>query len=84
MQINGFELKMTCPAYPEQYDVFKDGEQVGYLRLRHGYFSCDYPDCNGETIFEAEPKGQGYFEDEERDFYLTQAIEIIQKKINSL
>ena len=55
---------------------------MGYLRLRHGYFSCDYPDCNGETIYEAEPKGQGYFEDEERVYYLTQAIEALQKKIN--
>jgi hypothetical protein len=84
LEINGFILKLTCPAYPEQYDVYKDGVQVGYLRLRHGYFTCDYPDCNGETIYEAEPKGDGYFEDDERLQYLTQALDVLQLKIDSL
>lgn len=42
-----FILEQTCYAYPEQYDVFLDGKQVGYLRLRHGYFRCDYPNCGG-------------------------------------
>ena len=40
-----FIVEMTCFACPEQYDVFLDGEQVGYLRLKHGVFRCDYPAC---------------------------------------
>ena len=39
------ELKFeeTSSACPEQYDVFKGGKQVGYIRLRHGVLSCRYP-----------------------------------------
>jgi len=41
MEINGYKLVLTCGACPEQYDVFKNGQQVGYLRLRHGFFSAE-------------------------------------------
>lgn len=76
-----FILKMTCSACPEQYDVFYKGEQVGYLRLRHGVFTCSYPDVGGETIYEAYPKGDGSFDYDERDFYIGQALEHIKRKI---
>jgi len=66
-------LERTCFACPEQYEAFLNGEQVGYLRLRHGFFRVDCPDCGDETVFEAEPKGDGLFEDEEREAYLLQA-----------
>lgn len=33
MKIGNFTLEQTCGACPEQYDVFKDGEPVAYLRL---------------------------------------------------
>jgi len=67
------ELVQTCGACPEQYDAFLDGKQVGYLRLRHGYFSVTYPDVSGEYVYEAEPKGDGLFEDDERSGYLANA-----------
>ena len=44
------ELIKTCHACPEQYDAFFQGKQIGYLRLRHGEFRVDYPDCGDETI----------------------------------
>lgn len=77
-------LKETCGACPEQYEAFLDGKQVGYLRLRHGHFRVDYPDCGGETIYDAYPKGDGIFESEERDFYLTEAKKAISAKIAEL
>lgn len=77
MNINGYELVRTCEACPEQYDVYKDRVQVGYLRLRHGYFRADCPDCGGETVYTASPKGDGVFYDDEREFYLTEAISAI-------
>lgn len=78
--INGYTLKKTSTACPEQYDVFdKDNEQVGYLRLRHGYFRADVPDCGGDTVYESQPKGDGMFEDDERMQELTNAIEAIHK-----
>jgi hypothetical protein len=78
---NGLEIKLTCGACPEQYDIFKDGTLVAYYRLRHGEFRVDYPNCMGETIFEASPKGDGIFDDDERIGYLTKAMREVLKKI---
>lgn len=68
---------LTCGACPEQYDVFLGQLQIGYLRLRHGAFRADYPDCGGETVYEASPRGDGKFEDDERDHYLRFALKAL-------
>jgi hypothetical protein len=71
-------LFQTCPAYPEQYDAKnEDGIQVGYLRLRGGQFRVDVPYASAKTIFKAAPKGDGFFEDDEREGYLMEAIDAI-------
>lgn len=75
--IDGVELRMTCRACPEQYDAYIDGKQVGYLRLRHGWFRVDVPDCGGQTIYEASPAGGGEFNDDEREKYLGYAVTAI-------
>lgn len=76
--INGYKLECTCPACPEQYDVFmSDGQLAGYLRLRHGHFRADVPACGGETIYSSSPKGDGMFDDDERVPELTKAVEAI-------
>ena len=68
------ELKMTCGACPEQYDAFVNDKLVGYLRLRHGYFSVTCPDVGGDVVFETgNVAGDGVFEDRERDHFLTYA-----------
>lgn len=82
MNINGYELKMTCGACPEQYDVTKDSKQVGYLRLRHGYFRADYPDVCGEEVYSSQPEGDGIFEDHERLEHLTNAVNAIDARMN--
>ncbi len=74
-------LALTCSAYPEQYDALLDGRQVGYLRLRHGIFSVRYPDVDGETIFEARPRGDGAFLDDERESFLNTAISNIEERL---
>ncbi len=77
-EINGYKLKMTCAACPEQYDVFNaNGIQVGYLRLRHGYFRADCPDVGGDTVYEAHARGDGMFDDDERIPQLTAAVNSI-------
>jgi hypothetical protein len=76
-------LKLTSDACPEQYDAFLDGKQVGYLRLRHGFFRVDFPECGGETIYEADPNGDGEFTDEERDYYLRFAVDAILNRLDS-
>jgi hypothetical protein len=73
----------TSPGCPEQYEAFdEEGNQVGYLRLRHGRFRVDYPQHSEETIYEAKPKGDGVFGDEERDFFLQQAFNAIVSKLS--
>lgn len=82
-ELHGLELQLTCGACPEQYDVYSKStkKQVGYLRLRHGSFRVDFPDCGDETIYRAEPNGEGVFYDNERFYYLSKALEAILKKI---
>lgn len=83
MEIGGLKLVQTCGACPEQYDVLDENHNVvGYLRLRHGFFSVDFPHCGDETIYEACPKGDGSFEFDEREFYLTEAVKAIKEKLS--
>ncbi len=79
------ELLKTCDESPEQYIAVFQGQQIGYLRLRHGEFRVDYPDCGDETIlYSQEPQGDGCFEDEEREHFLMKAREAIVKKFNEM
>ena len=79
-----FILEMTCFACPEQYDVYLDKKQVGYLRLRNGHFRCDYPKCGGKTLFDVYTEGDGMFEEEERDPMLREALAAIAEELNIL
>ena len=74
-------LEMTCPVCPEQYDAFDaEGELIGYLRLRHGTFRVDCPECGEDTVYEAELEyGQGEFYGGEREKYLNAAKRAIAK-----
>lgn len=75
--IGDYTLIATCGSCPEQYDVLKGGEIVGYLRLRHGEFYAACPDVGGDKVYTAEPKGDGSFEDDEREHYLSEAVKAI-------
>jgi hypothetical protein len=78
--IHGYHLHQTCSACPEQYDVFDNkDQQVAYLRLRHGHFYASVPDHGGDVVYEADPEGDGIFEDHERVKYLTEAILAVQE-----
>lgn len=76
-KVEDITLVRTCYACPEQYDAFVGDQQVGYLRLRHGFFTVDVPDHTGDTIYEACPRGDGIFEDDEREGYLMAAKQAI-------
>lgn len=79
IMIHGYRLEKTCSACPEQYDVFANDQQVAYFRLRHGHFYAACPDVGGDIVYEADPKGDGLFDDEERVKYLTEAILAVQE-----
>lgn len=72
--IKDCQLILTCFACPEQYDVYSpDGKQIGYLRLRHGHFTATYPDVGGDLVYESDTRGDGCFDDDEREEELTKA-----------
>ena len=69
--ISGLLFKMTCCESPEQYDIFKDGQQVAYSRLQHGCLEVRVPDHSGEVIYYSEKTlGDGCFTDGERAAWL--------------
>lgn len=74
MDADDITLYKTCDACPEQYEALgPDGNQIGYLRLRHGSFTVECPDCGGKLVYSGEPDGDGIFEDYERETYLSAA-----------
>ncbi len=79
--ILGYDLYRTCTLCPQQYDVFLGKNKVGYLRLRHGHFRADCP--YGNTVYEtSDCEGDGGFELDEEEFFLTEAIKAIHKHLN--
>ena len=83
MIIKGLNFKKTCDACPEQYDVFKDEKQVGYVRLRWGNLTVESPDCGGDLVYEhhfEDDSWKGSFDDDnERNKYLL----IIANELNN-
>jgi hypothetical protein len=74
------ELRQLNTACPEDYNAYLDGKQVAYLRLRHGYFSVEAPDREGNVIYSSCPKGDGIFDDdEERTYHLQRAVNAIMR-----
>lgn len=80
----GLKIVCTCDCMPEQYEIFKDNVQVGYLRLRWGEFRIDYPDCGGDVLLECFPDGDGIFEDYERFNYLSKAMRCILSHLKQI
>lgn len=68
------QLKQTCGACPEQYDAYYKGRLVGFLHLRHSYFSAEY---QGRTVYSSRPNGDGIFDPDERDRELNNACKAI-------
>jgi hypothetical protein len=72
---------MTCGACPEQYDAYVGGWKVGYLRLRHGHFTCRLWDPTGPVLYEAHTEGDGIFEPEERDLHINAALSALADRL---
>ena len=85
-------ISIACPL---QYEVFSDGIQVGYLRLRHGRWSVEYvpPDPAREwedLYYEAIDSGDssrslmGAFDDDEQaGKYLAHAAQLLRERMAS-
>ena len=86
MQILDYNLVLTCPCCPEQYDVLDaEGKQSGYIRLRGGNFRVYYPDTGGELVFYhhfEDDAWKGMFDNEEElSFFLTEAVKAIHNRL---
>lgn len=76
--IEKLELVQTSALCPEQYDVYKGGRKVGYMRVRHGFFIVEAPYCGGKVVYQAHVKGDGSFDDGERMEQLTAGVRAIK------
>jgi hypothetical protein len=85
MKIKDLHFVQTCSACPEQYDVFdKEGAQVGYVRLRWGNLTCEYPDCGGIVVYETSFNDglQGCFANEDdRQLFLEEIANAIHRYV---
>ena len=91
--MNDVTLLKTCDMCPEQYDAFINSDKIGYIRLRHGHFSCDYLPSGelGEDnirlydfIFENDGYKGAFDTEEEREKYLDICKEKLFEKYTEL
>lgn len=75
--LDAVTLVQTSVGCPEQYDAVLDGVHIGYLRLRHGRFTVQAGGPWGPELYSAEPRGDGVFEPDERERYLTIARKVL-------
>ena len=76
---DGIALVQTCGSCPEQYDAYRGGAKVGYLRLRHGSFRVE--DRQGDIVLQGSPDGDGCFEEYEREKWLIAACRAIKRSL---
>ena len=84
----GFELELTCPDVPEQWDIRYDDEMIGYLRCRFSRWSLTYPDVNGEDLIieEWHPERGRYestFDDERPAIFARVFKELVAARIKN-
>lgn len=86
--INGLTFILTSVGCPEQYEIFKDENQVGYVRIRSGWFRIDYPkhkyEKGSKTIFEKQVSVnmlKGQFNRSERAYYLKLTADLINYRL---
>lgn len=81
---NTYELIQTCKMFPEQYNIKNKitNKICGYILLKEGELSCNYPDYGGVIIFYHSFNNvvKGCFTNfEERITYLTACINAIDR-----
>jgi hypothetical protein len=76
--IDGFKVKQTCLACPEQYDFYFDDIKVGYLRLRNGNLKVEFKD---EIILVKKIGETSVFSSDERVKELDNAVKLIKERL---
>lgn len=75
--LNGYDLVLTSFAFPEQFDVLKDGVSKYYIRVRHGVLRMD-DEISGNTLLTQDIQGDGTFSHSERMPLLVKLLRLIQ------
>ncbi len=85
MTTKDIRLEQTCGACPEQYDAYVGDRQVGYLRLRWGYFCVEVP-YDGKVVLDHQfdDHWQGSFEDDQREEWLSKAKQAILEALEAV
>lgn len=80
-EINGLRFVQTCSAFPEQYDVFRGDEQVGYIRLRYGHLWAHVPDGGGACVLDVDldDAWECFANEEQRSEYLHKIANLINE-----
>lgn len=77
----GVTVTLTCRVVPEQYEITKDGVASGYIRVRWGGMSVDYPEAGDEELYDGSVDGFGGFTDHEREAKLLLALGLIAARM---
>ena len=77
----GLTVALTCRDAPEQYEVTNDGMPSGYIRVRWGGMSVDYPEAGDEELYEGSVDGFASFTDHEREAKLLLALGLIAARM---
>jgi hypothetical protein len=79
----GLRFHNTCMACPEQYDVFLEDRNVGYVRLRHAGLRVNCPDFMSDDVvyrYSWDEPYKGQFQDDaEREYHLKRAADAINQ-----
>jgi len=68
-----YELRLTSSGYPEQYDVYRGEEQVGYIRAEGMIAEARVPAHGGALVYDERIDGYGSFTQRERLKHLRRA-----------
>ena len=74
-------IEQTCDICPEQYDVYHDDEQVGYIRIRHGAMTVKCPDVGGKVVLCEMTDGDGGLTFKERPERMFRALNAITRYV---
>lgn len=69
------ELRRVSKVMPESYELFRNGLEIGYLRLRHGHFKVYHISQPTNPVYDTGTIGEGSFQDQfERESELRAGI----------
>lgn len=69
--LHGVTFREIGPISPEQYEVYYNGQEIGYVRYRFGYLTAEFPTVGAWCIFEKKLATQsGQMTDQERGKWL--------------